>query len=762
MLERMEPHSRVTRRAFAHSLDGCPKDEWERLDDHLTGVAQKTADFAAAFGLGTHGFVAGIWHDLGKYSSEFQDRIRVAGDASIERSAHVDHSTWGAQHASRVLGPLGWLPAYCIAGHHAGLADALIEGGRTTPLMKRLQNKGVPRVPSLLQDVEQPPEHILRPDQADCAILQAELRSFADGADVERRGFQLAFLTRMVFSALVDADSLCTERFCEPQRAAARRPSDVPLDALADRLRVVLDRRCRTDTVVNRARAEVLHASRAMAAEPPGLFSLTVPTGGGKTFSSLSFALEHAAKHSMRRVVYAIPFTSIVEQNARVIRDALESAGERVVLEHHCSLDPEQETRWSSRAAENWDAPVIVTTNVQLFDSMFASSRSRCRRLHRLAGSVIVLDEAQSLPVQVLEPCLAALEELVRGYGCSIVLCTATQPAIARRQGFPIGLDQPREIVADVGALFTQLRRTAVDVVGDRSDTDLVDRLCGEPRALCIVNTRRHAAELFAALRARGVEGAYHLSALMCPDHRSEVLARVRSTLAAGKPCRLVSTQVVEAGVDIDFPLVLRAMAGLDSIAQAAGRCNREGRLERGLVEVFETDRRSSGSIAGAAADTRDVLPEHRRDLLAPPAIEAYFSLHYWQREGQWDRAAVMGCFQMDHGGSHPFLADFREGARRFRMIDDAQTAVVVPFGGGGALFDKLLRTERPDRALLRRLQRFTVGVYDSQLRELLERRTVYEHPDVEELYLLANREAYDDEIGLRTDTAAGGDALIT
>jgi CRISPR-associated endonuclease/helicase Cas3 len=559
----------------------------------------------------------------------------------------------------------------------------------------------------------------------------------------------------------VDADSLCTERFCERERVAARAPTDIALSTLAGRLRLHLDALCSEDSAVNRARAEVLRLCRAKALGDPGLFSLTVPTGGGKTLSSLSFALEHAAVRGLRRVVYAIPFTSIVEQNAGVIRDVLERKGERVVLEHHCSLAPKHETTWSSRAAENWDAPVVVTTNVQLYDSLFANSRSRCRRLHRLAGSVIVLDEAQSLPVHVLEPCLAALEELVRYYGCSVVLCTATQPAIVKRADFRIGLEKPREIVDDVAALFAALRRTEVEVVEHKSDEDLVERLLDESQALCIVNTRKHAAELFAGLCARSPDGAFHLSAMMCPEHRSEILERIRTALCAGNECRLVSTQVVEAGVDVDFPLVLRAMAGLDSIAQAAGRCNREGRLERGIVEVFETEWRPPTSVKGAAADAREVLPDHRDDLLSPAAIEAYFALHYWQRESEWDKADVLRCFQMDHGGTYPYLADFCDAASRFRMIDDAQTTVVVPFAKGEALLDELRRVERPDRGLLRKLQRYTVGVYEGQLKTMLERRLVFEHCAGGGLYLLANKDAYDEALGLCPDAASGSDAMI-
>jgi len=439
-----------------------------------------------------------------------------------------------------------------------------------------------------------------------------------------------------------------------------------------------------------------------------------------------------------------------------VIRNALERKDERVVLEHHSNLEPDRETRWSSRAAENWDAPVVVTTNVQLFDSLFASSRSRCRKLHQLARSVIVLDEAQSLPVHVLAPCLAALDELVANYGCTVVLCTATQPAIVKRPDFQIGLEDVHEIIDDVPALFASLRRTHVQLVGMRSDEDLVDRMVKEPRALCIVNTRAHAAELFGALREQRSEGVFHLSALMCAEHRSDVLDRVREALQENRECVLVSTQVVEAGVDVDFPVVLRTMAGIDSIAQAAGRCNREGRLESGDVQVFETDWRPPHAVAGAADDAREILPEHLEDPLSPAAVEAYFSLHYWQRSQQWDKNDVLRCFSMS--GKHPFHADFRDAASRFRMIEDAQTPVLVPYGDGRTLIDELCRTERPDRAMLRRLQRYIVGVYQRDLDVMLDRHVVLDH---EGFFVLRNYDVYNLGVGLLLTSGSGFDPMI-
>jgi CRISPR-associated endonuclease/helicase Cas3 len=404
----------------------------------------------------------------------------------------------------------------------------------------------------------------------------------------------------MVFSCLVDADYLATEQFMAPEQAALRPSGQPSISELRDRADSYIDRlaheadQARPGAAVNAHRARVLSACREAARLEPGFFTLTVPTGGGKTLSSLAFALRHAESHGLNRVITAIPFTSIIEQNAAHIRAALGDLNGKLVLEHHSNLDPQQEkaqTQQNRLAAENWDAPVVVTTNVQLLESLFACRTGRCRKLHRIAHSVIVLDEAQALPPGLLAPTLAALRELVRNYGCTIVLCTATQPALEKRANFPIGIDQPRPIIphGHREELFKGLKRVEVEQAGTLSDDQLVDRLASEDQVLCIVNTRPHAAELFTSLCERlgetntverqglevpAVGSCLHLSANMCPRHRSAVLRLIRRRLETGRPCRVISTQLVEAGVDVDFPVVYRATAGLDAIAQAAGRCN--------------------------------------------------------------------------------------------------------------------------------------------------------------------------------------------
>ena len=742
--------------AYAHTLPGRPETEWHLLVNHLRDTADRAREFAAAFDSGDWGRLAGLWHDLGKFSDAFQDYlIRSSGsDDGIhesEMSGRVDHSTAGAQHAER-LGLPGPLLSYVIAGHHAGLPD---HSGSESSLSVRLEKR-------------------IEPFHATPAnILEQPLPRLPRFVYYRRRPeFTLAFYTRMLFSCLVDADFLDTEHFMDPKRAG-QRPEDPPSCAmLLERLdRHLADKqREADDTPVNRRRAEVLARCREKALEAPGFFSLEVPTGGGKTLSSLAFGLSHAATHGLRRVVYAIPFTSIIEQTTDVFREALGDLGSEV-LEHHGNLDSDDPARQSARqrlAAENFDATLIVTTNVQLFESLFAARPSRCRKLHRLAKSVIILDEAQTLPPRLLAPTLAALEELVNHYGSTVVLCTATQPAVQKRDRFPIGLEGVTPIIDDPDSLHRSLRRTSVDLLDRLENADLVNRLRGERQVLCVVNSRRHASDLFTLL---GDLDALHLSASMCAAHRAEVVAEIRRRLPAGEPCRVISTQVIEAGVDVDFPAVYRAAAGLDSIAQAAGRCNREGRLATedgqprlGRVFVFDYDAKAyptDPSICRAAGCFRQVAPDHRSDLLSPQAVEDYFRLHYWQQGGDdgkgWDRGAeqqpIMDCFAPNQ--KHLLHAQFRTAAEAYRLIDDAQTQVIVPYGKRGRdLIHELESLPDPAepwqlRAFDRRAQRYVVGVYEQGFRKLLENGVLLERHG---RFYVGNDEAYDNKTGLRFD----------
>lgn len=688
--------------------------EWHLLLAHLRGVAELAQRFAGSFESGTWGFAAGLWHDLGKYSLDFQEYLWAAVEAHgpEHRSSHgPDHSSAGAQHAVELIQILGHLLAYPIAGHHAGLPDGLAAG----PCLEKRLSKDIPDWQHGLTEI---PE-----------ILPLELPPFVKSAILpgetgQRNGFSVAFFVRMLFSCLVDADFLDTERFMSPDRASERPQwADGILARMAeclDAFTAELERKAELGTV-NQERAGVRRACIEAAELPQGLFSLTVPTGGGKTLSSLAFAIRHALQHGLDRVVYVIPFTSIIEQNAGKFREVMEPlVREGVpdpVLEHHSNVRVGEEVEEggfdpSKLATENWDAPLVVTTSVQFYESLFSNRTSRCRKLHNLSNAVVILDEVQTLPVDYLAPCLVALRELSANYGTSVVLCTATQPAIEKREGFRIGLEGVRNIIPEPVKLYRTLKRVEVVDAGPLPDEELADRLKEEPRVLCIVNTRRHAKEIHFLLGPS--EQNVHLSALMCPAHRQLVLHDIDHRLKAGGPCRVVSTQLIEAGVDIDFPVVYRSLAGLDSIAQAAGRCNRSGSLEGlGKTYLFRPVGYSTPDfIKGAANVTEQILPQHD-DPMSLEAIEHFFGLYYWDQEGRWDSKGILDGFPVVNDQHLPFQFDFKRVGRDFRLIEDSGRPVIVPWGKEGAGLCEELRNRREPvgSILLRQLQRYTVQI---------------------------------------------------
>ncbi len=688
---------------FAHSTINSERSDWQPLRSHLENVGRMAKERAAVFGAHTLAEASGLLHDLGKYTADFQRRL--AGDA-----IRVDHATRGAMVATERYGPLGYLIAYPIAGHHAGLANGFESGDRTA-LRERLRGTGLPPLLPQWQEEVRLPE----------TLGDLPFKGGAAGGAM----FQATFLVRMLFSCLVDADYLDTEAFYDriappgqqsnrSRLRAVERPS---LEELRERLDASIAR-FSADSDVNRIRAEILAHVRGEAQRTPGLFSLTVPTGGGKTLASLAFALDHAIRHGLRRVIFVIPFTSIVEQNAAVFRRALGELGDAAVLEHHSAfIAPELSRHDAERyqaqeklklAMENWDAPIVVTTAVQFFESLFAARPSQCRKLHNVAGSVVILDEAQTLPLKLLRPAVAAIDELARNYRSSVVLCTATQPALQAPE-FVGGLKQVRELAPEPPALFRKLERVRVKHVGELDDEALARRMRAHEQVLCIVNNRRHARAVFQAMA--DLDGARHLTTLMCARHRSEVLAGVREDLWQGRPCRLVSTSLIEAGVDVDFPLVLRAQAGLDSIAQAAGRCNREGRRAAAVseVQVFTTanpDWAPPPELKQFAQAAATVLRRHADNPLSPAAIQAYFRELYWQKGGAaLDGGDLLGLLQRSRPDSLPM----ETLAARFRMIESVQMPVIVPFDDTAREALQALHFADKSGGLARRLQPYLV-----------------------------------------------------
>ena len=548
---------------YAHvreSTDG--NKEYQTVAQHLTGTAELCRSFAAAFGAEADGELAGLAHDIGKCTDAFQDRL--LNDGPI-----VDHATAGAM-ACAMRG--NRYASACVAGHHGGLPDfgnmrtarkddgtfyGRLLKGRDEQCLERCGESGVTLPPPTVSAAQK-----LDPLQA-------------------------SFWTRMLYSCLVDADFLDTEQFMNGERGRGGY-DDIP--TLLARLQAYIEPWQQPKAELNRLRCEILNTCLNTGSKPKGIYTLTVPTGGGKTVASLAFALRHAAEHGMQRVIYVIPYTSIIDQNAQVFRDILGSGN---VLEHHSGVQfdlsdgaPTEDVR-KALAAENWDMPVVVITAVQLFESMYAARSSRCRKLHNLANSIVIFDEAQMLPLPHLRPCVAAMASLAEQFHSTVVLCTATQPSLDDLL-HTYAPDCPvTELCPQTAALYDRFRRVTFRQAGTLTDEALAEQLSEQRQVLCIVNSRKAAQSLYALLPS---EGSYHLSPLMVPAQRQALLGEIRERLRRDEPCRVVSTSLIEAGVDVDFPAVYRELAGLDSVMQAAGRCNREGKrpADESVVTIFE------------------------------------------------------------------------------------------------------------------------------------------------------------------------------
>lgn len=733
------PHS-----LFAHSTRNSSQKEWENLVDHLEGVAGLSGQNASEFAAKDWGNAAGLLHDLGKSKPGFQAYLRG------ERGSDP-HSGEGARYAHEHLGGAGKLLAYCIAGHHAGLPNGLgpVVGKPATPLGDRLQT-------AQLLDL---PDGITLP----ALTTPAPLDHVPDTLN-----FTLHFFTRMLFSALVDADFLETEKFYDKvEGRKSERGWARSLAGLERSLNAHLSKFGTPESDVNKLRAEVLAHARGQAMKAPGLFSLTVPTGGGKTLASLAFALDHARKHGLKRIIYVIPFTSIVEQTADVFRKALGDSD--AVLEHHASFDwkglgdPKEGERLKL-AAQNWDRPIIVTTAVQFFESLFANRTSKCRKLHRLANAVIILDEAQTLPLRLLRPCLAAVKELARGYGASVVFCTATQPALIKEDGFPadegLARDDVREIAPDPPALYTALRRVQVSDVGMLDDAALAGKIAAQEQVLAILNNRRHVRALYDVLA--DFPGATLLTTLMTAAHRRKVLQNVRDALTNGRPVRLVATSLIEAGVDVDFPQVWREVAGIDSIAQAAGRCNREGKRARGDVYVFRSseDFKPPADLKQFAEIGAEIMARHA-DPLSLEAVRDYFRQLYWDRGVEALDSVSVGNVQgimnalATSGNQMDF--PFADIASAFRIIEQASVPLIIVGGEWGIPEDMLKDFFHHPHAgpLARDFQPFLVQIPQYQRAQLLNAGAAesWREGDFgEQFVLLTNQRLYHAKAGFSAD----------
>jgi CRISPR-associated endonuclease/helicase Cas3 len=755
--------------SYAHSIPDRSRADWEPLREHSSRVAELAEKSAAKFAASEFGCAVGWLHDFGKTDPQFQARLNGSG-------VSFDHAAPGAALVKERNGGLAAILAPVIAGHHTGLMDAVgndAEGWINTPLDERLGRVSRSALAGQTKQAE-----------IDGLVIPTKLRppSFRprtakSNVEIDKTffAFSCAFFTRMLFSALVDADFIATERFYSDAEGdpVERGFKAVNLRELKQRLDTHIAAKSETALrehpgVINDARAEILAAARQKANNPQGVFTMTVPTGGGKTLASLAFALDHAVVHGLDRVIVVIPFTSVVEQTAEVFREAFGDLA-YVVLEHHSAFDDtklrregeELERRDKLRLSqENWDAPIVVTTAVQFFESLFHNKTSRCRKLHNIARSVVILDEAQTLPLPVLRPAVLALDELARNYRTTLVLSTATQPALIEKDdpinSFAYGLRNTSELMPDRLALFQILKRVEIDCVGVQDDAAMAQRIAEAGQSLTIVNTRRHARELFE--RIRGEEGAYHLSTMMCAAHRAQALTTIRANLKAKRPARVVSTSLIEAGVDIDFPIVFRAEAGLDQIAQAAGRCNREGRGDptKSPVIVFETNQANRHiEMARRWSVTKAVMRAMERGeligrLLDPPAIEAYFRELYWVKgEEKLDQHGILTILR---AGAQPLKLPMETIARKFRMIDDSMVPILVSWDDKAKEEIRALRFADKVGGIARRLQRYLVNIPSRDRAGLINRRAAEViQPDRfgEQFVALTDTDLYHEVVGL-------------
>lgn len=724
----------IQERFYAHSK-GNDISAWQTLTEHLRNVSMLCSDFASTFDSGNAGKLIGMLHDIGKSRSSFQSYLRRCNGIEEGANDYGDHThsdagaCWLQEHKKKIR--LGEVLSYCIAGHHAGLPD-FINGSRPNgTLSSRFSRCDVLKEKSVNSWLE---EHQQELEE----LSSKELKPFM----FSRQDTSLSFWVRMLFSCLVDADYLDTEKFMTPEQSAFR-SQKLGIAELSVKFTAAMDaiEARAPSTPINQLRKEIREACEKSSSLPMGLFSLTVPTGGGKTLSSMAFALRHALVHKAQRIIVVIPYTSIIEQTSAVLRSIL---GEENVVEHHSNLNPEHETIASRLATENWDAPIIVTTSVQFFETLYANSTSKCRKLHNIANSVVIIDETQLLPSGLLVPCTEALRLLTDKYHTTVVLSTATQMRLPGIEPTSI-----HEIMMPQMQLYEKLKRTEIQYPENlevrQEWKGIAAEISAYRQVLCIVNSRLDCRELFSFMP----EGTFHLSALMCGEHRTRVLAEIKQRLQDGQEVRVVSTQLVEAGVDIDFPVVYRALTGLPSIVQTAGRCNREGKLAKhGQVIVFVPPKQAPVGELRKAEDAMFTLLKNYPQLDAnnPETYDMYFNIFHNSLNNQGEDILKLL--------TEPGQYQFREAAEKFRMIDDqANYPILVRYKQGAEFIDQLI-SHGPSKELLRKLQRYTVSVSISALKQMLDNGVVEEihnwNKDETGFFALTEKStAYSDTIGL-------------
>lgn len=698
-------------------------------EEHQEGVSLMASKFAADFGMAEWSRVLGLLHDKGKEKKAFQQHIlKESGKAPlIKVEGDYRHAYVGAIIAKQLFPKYHMLMDNALMGHHRGLYD---DGD-----MKEIMKSPIP------DDVT------IDEINADLEALRLE------------KPKDIHHLERMLYSCLVDADFLDTEAFMQPEQSKLRGKYD-SLMALEGKLEEYLSglKKNAPDTEVNRIRNEVQNWCIEESANPTGFYSLTVPTGGGKTMASVLWAIKHAIKNDLKRVIIAIPYTSIITQTASVLRNIF---GVENVLEHHSNVDhtafdDKELSQTLKLATENWDYPIIVTTNVQLFESLFSNKPSDCRKLHNIAKSVLILDEVQTLPIEFLGPIIDTFDTLKRVFGVSILFTTASQPQLKGKiQGTnPMvtieGLSEIHEIVPRRANLHVRLRRVELEFEESRKNYDeIAEELSQHPRVLCIVNTRKDAKEIYSRLPKDGI--CLHLSRMMCPDHVMETIDRIKSAPKdpSNAIIRVVATQLIEAGVDIDFPVVFRQEAGLDSILQAAGRCNREGKLDIGKAFVFGFQKPLPSGFMTQTNNARIGMGKDH-DWFSPEAMVAYFRQLY-SRVDSFDKASIKDLLYKPE-------MQFETAASEFQLIDDNTTAVIVNWKNSMDLVERL-KKEGVTYSLMKSLSHYSVNVRNNDLKKLTDAGAVEEV--LEGVYVVGDPIFYDKEVGLVTENHWIEESLI-
>ncbi|MGL4381909.1 MAG: CRISPR-associated helicase Cas3' [Vibrio sp.] len=797
---------------------------------HLNAVSELAGRLAAKIGFAESGRLIGLMHDFGKYSGAFQKYMRLIveeqtgyspdnDEGSFESSTSkslkgkIDHSSAGAQwvinslvpHLTKLkqqeetLAPYGLAItqalSMCIASHHSGLIDSLSE--HENVFANRIKKHD--ELTHLKECSENADPDLLSQAQSLASfefILESSqhLKSLFEQFELSaiEHDYYLGMFTKMLFSCLIDADRIDSADFDQPSNKPERFKQPDWTSA-CDKIESFIAQ-FEPVNPIDHIRAEISDNCFNRAQGETGIYSLTVPTGGGKTYASLRFALHHAQKHNLDRIIYIIPFTSIIEQNANAIRGVLDEINaDDWVLEHHSSLEPEQQTWRSKLACENWDKPIVLTTMVQFLESLFASGTRGSRRLHQLSNAVLVFDEIQTLPIRCVHLFNNTINYLTRFANSTALMCTATQPLLNQlpeqiKLFGELQLPLENELTPNIEKLYQQLERVSLKNVTKKEGwsaaeiTELVQQQLSEAQScLVIVNTKAWAKTLFQALQSQLTNETkiFHLSTGMCSAHRKQILDEVRARLSSGVATLCISTQLIEAGVDVDFGCVIRFVAGLDSIAQAAGRCNRNGKQQKGHVFVLNPAEESVGMLqdikAGIAASNRIFTEFSEQDLLKPKAMSLYFQYYFYDRHKEMTYPAkqdqsILNLLSSNQRNINqtPFVLrqSFMTAAKQFKAIDAPMHSVIVPFNDEAqSIITELCALDmrfdaKSYSSLLKAAQKYSVNIFPNVWQILTDQQAVYPIAQDEAVFYLSE-EFYSQDFGLSLEVTNTQQDLI-